>query len=629
MSTLVAESSTLTPIDTNLSEYLLNAEDCEMLTTLDYDYYFPNQEKMERFFLAHSKKYNRSMLNKADYPNVYITSDVHADIGKLVQLLLDLELIEFEIAFNIYTPQGRYSEELYTESLYGENLKWKGGSNAVFIIVGDLVDGRRRNLEIPDDKGTAELLLHVFLYNLRIKAIMAGSEVLFTIGNHDLTVFFELTYTDYSRTTLVFDKNRKKHYTNYKNSKFIEWIRSIEPTVPENQFIFYRKFLFNFYNCMNFLTAIAIFDNKKYSIPEPRNNDTNPYVDPAYDAIAATLFDVLCVHASIVRYTDHNKHKSFIDHILLIYLQYQFFVNTISGAETLLNDYDDKGLIKLLAISNEYLNDRTFSKESGSCAYLVDQVGLLVLGHCQTGYIEGFEQFKKIIDEDTDNEDTDKYKECTTNYLTDGPEKKSCVLIGCDHKLAFVDVAMSAAFQRHNRHIEILHLTLDDDSKEYTTNRKELRMVPTIIDQGPSTQPDSTAVKKTQFQRVIPKFENILKTKTNAELKTIYKDYNKTDQIIFLRYLRVNKVRLDGERRTLLHEDTNKKLHPLDIPYIEGNKSFRIADRAHATIERLRANLVFGGSRTKKQKRKKRTTYKKRPLSSTNVSTKRRHTHRT
>jgi hypothetical protein len=39
--------------------------------------------------------------------------------------------------------------------------------------------------EIPDVRGNIELLLHAYLYNLRIKAQLKNSEIRFTIGNHD------------------------------------------------------------------------------------------------------------------------------------------------------------------------------------------------------------------------------------------------------------------------------------------------------------------------------------------------------------------------------------------------------------------------------------------------------------
>jgi hypothetical protein len=111
---------------------------------------------------------------------------------------------------------------------------------------------------------------------------------------------------------------------------------------------------------------------------------------------------------------------------------------------------------------------------------------------------------------------------------------------------------------------------------------------------------------------------------------------------LFIEYLNNNKESLNTIRQQNQFSTTRNRLHPLDILYITGNKSFRIADRARATLGRLRANLGFGGSRTRRQNRKtksqkKRITYKKRkvftrhsyrPLLSTNVSTKRRHTHR-
>ena len=53
------------------------------------------------------------------------------------------------------------------------------------VIVGDLVDGRR-NRDVDDPKGNFEILIHALIHNLRIRANMVDSDVLFTLGNHDV-----------------------------------------------------------------------------------------------------------------------------------------------------------------------------------------------------------------------------------------------------------------------------------------------------------------------------------------------------------------------------------------------------------------------------------------------------------
>jgi hypothetical protein len=614
-----------TQIVTDLSQYLLNATDCEMLTTGSYDDNFPNQDKMNGFFTEYSKTHNQSMLNKADYTKVYITSDLHADIGRLVQFLLDLILISFYIPFNIYTTddEKKYSDELYTDLLYGDNLKWIGGSNKVFIIVGDLVDGRREGTEIPDSKGTAEFLLHVFLYNLRIKAIKEKSEVLFTIGNHDVTVFNNHKFDQYTNPNTVEKKDDdtiSTYDTNYKNDKLMEWLTTVEHQISTSKFEIYQKCLFKFYKCMNFLTAITLCDKASISTDLPSSQSLlsseqlkdlleHAEKDPAYQTFTRSFFDVLCVHAST------KMNESGFNHVFLIYLQYAFFSSVISinDSENALTEDSADDLQNFLRLNYYYLNDRTFSKDTNSCKYLPDNLKLLVLGHCQTGITKEYPMFKKILKDDEDQDFN--YVGCTHSYYENEPYEKSCVLIGCDNKLAFVDVAMSSAFQKYFDRREVLHLTLNG-SNNYVEERMKLE-------------------NKVYYRMISPQnnitYEDLI-SKTNLELR----NDKRTGKSSLFTSLKTQKslIKKINEKRIEKQKSNSKKtLHPLDIPYIQGNKSSRIADRAHATLERLRANLRFGGSRTKKQKRKRKitkkiTTYKKRPLLSTNVSTKRRHTHR-
>jgi hypothetical protein len=114
-------------------------------------------------------------IDTSKYSTVYITSDIHADILKIIQLLQKEELIT--PLTDPYTETDLCS--LVTTLQWNEKKK-----NTLLIIVGDLVDGRRTD-EVKDTLGSFELLLHILLYNLRVSAMNYGSNVLFTIGNHD------------------------------------------------------------------------------------------------------------------------------------------------------------------------------------------------------------------------------------------------------------------------------------------------------------------------------------------------------------------------------------------------------------------------------------------------------------
>lgn len=110
-------------------------------------------------------------IDKTKYDAIYVTSDVHTDLYKLNALLSSAGLIN--------------SSGLETRDNILGDFSWLK-PRTMFIIVGDLVDGSRNSIsEIHDVVGDIELLLHVYLFNLRIKALQNNSDIRFTIGNHD------------------------------------------------------------------------------------------------------------------------------------------------------------------------------------------------------------------------------------------------------------------------------------------------------------------------------------------------------------------------------------------------------------------------------------------------------------
>ena len=103
-----------------------------------------------------------------DFGTVVVTSDVHADLRKMVQLLVDARLV-------------RIANE--TEDIYNDvwNVEWIAG-DTLLVILGDLVDGKRRK-DVTDPRGSYEMLIHILIFNLRISARAVNGDVLFTIGN--------------------------------------------------------------------------------------------------------------------------------------------------------------------------------------------------------------------------------------------------------------------------------------------------------------------------------------------------------------------------------------------------------------------------------------------------------------
>ena len=131
----------------------------------------------------------------SDYDTVYVTSDIHSDLRKFVQILLLNKLLRITDgrALNPYDDDSLFTLDWISQ------VEWTGGERTLFVIVGDLVDGRREHtfqkadgsrevfVNNPDDSsGAFELLLLILIYNLRLSAREQHSEILFTMGNHEM-----------------------------------------------------------------------------------------------------------------------------------------------------------------------------------------------------------------------------------------------------------------------------------------------------------------------------------------------------------------------------------------------------------------------------------------------------------
>lgn len=111
-----------------------------------------------------------------DFATVFVTSDIHTDLLKFIQMLLSAGIVKCD-DFEINTTNDVYKHVW--------RIEW-AADNTLLVITGDLVDGRRASGgQVTDPQGSYEMLLHILLFNLRISARQKDSDLLFTIGNHD------------------------------------------------------------------------------------------------------------------------------------------------------------------------------------------------------------------------------------------------------------------------------------------------------------------------------------------------------------------------------------------------------------------------------------------------------------
>ncbi len=412
-----------------ISDYLITSED---LTDLDK----LNRFKGEGFFQIGTdhydlniKKFNNNIKIKIEglhgsglipknhkiktdgYTDIYITSDLHADYRKLVDNLVKGRFISIPQGINL-TNDDIYKPEIITNSNW---LK----KNTLFVIVGDLIDGLRNGGKVNDPRGSFELLLHLLLYNLRLKALEMGSEILFTIGNHDL------------HSVIIKDDSLSNHYIHAESERYFG-------NEPNNR----KEVLRPFYTLSPYL-FVELDDGNENKI--------------------------ICVHGGL-----HSNTNQQIPLGMLHALQETLNSSTDLN-ETIENQRIATG-IKLIAFKGQ--NDREdgalwsrfYAKDQseggGAACKVIKELKntFVIVGHCPT-------------DSDNPNiisimNNSDFYNGCDGKNNTQDTGK-GCVVIDnrCLDKdslplLAFVDSAQSEAFRinrrdNNSRPIEYLHLRKD------------------------------------------------------------------------------------------------------------------------------------------------------------------------
>lgn len=326
------------------------------------------------------------------YTNVYITSDIHADLEKLDSLLRNSGIV--------YRPAWSAELGITREAHMICNTDWVV-TQTLIIIIGDIVDGRRGSdaLEIPDPKGDIELLLHMYLYNLRIKANSFESELRFTLGNHDFHSVIE-------------------DHTNYPNFYELHVHRRAQAFFVSREGR--RACLLPFYQCCPYL--LLTLSN-----------------------------EVACVHGGFVGYTG----AGFQDNTGFITTAQE----TIDEAGGDFYALTDDQLTMLATANNTANTDNgyevsplwsrwyTYSSEEGVCQH-INRPGnpykLIVVGHCQTG--------NTLFPSCSSTGAHGKAILARPEYTRHNCDiSGGCVILGCRGpegapRLAFVDIAMSRAF---------------------------------------------------------------------------------------------------------------------------------------------------------------------------------------
>lgn len=339
------------------------------------------------------------------YEHVYVTSDIHADLRKLHFLFKRAELINDD------------NDDITVPDIMAslDTINWIK-PNTLLIIIGDLIDGKRGYNEVDDTLGNIELLLHIYLHNLRIKARAVNSEIRFTIGNHD---YHTVIYNNIGKNQLpeFYDLYVHKSSKNYFGT-------------PARR----AYYLLPFYRCSPFLmlsvgTELAFIHGGFH----PEENPASPF------------FDIML---EIQNYIDANGLDKITD-------VYHDVLSCVSATSPTCTQPSSFGKV------TSPLWTRWYAKNpSGSvCSQVITSpYQMIVVGHCPTENWPENNHFHEIFTKP----DYQQPNNCSTG---------GCVLTSCfdarGPHLAFVDIGMCSSLKsfyvnwgyEKTRTAEILHFS--------------------------------------------------------------------------------------------------------------------------------------------------------------------------
>jgi hypothetical protein len=355
------------------------------------------------------------------YDKVYITSDIHADVRKLIDLLQNEGLIRFEGAVD-----GKI--DVNTDAIYTslDTVRWIQ-DRTLLILVGDLIDGRRgasiadETGAVNDSRGYFELLLHAYLYNLRVSAKRNTSEVLFTLGNHEYVNLFDNRGPAGIRDWLSL-------YTHAPAKRFFGSTSNL--AIDDTSYANRKQSLLPFYEVSPYFMLLL------------KNGETD---------------EVACIHAGL--HTNSNYVKPQL-------IQIQDNIQGLDYSTTSLAQHitekhlDDPAYVDADGVRNSLyfsggfggLNDRKYAQQD-SCNVIKssDPQLMIVVGHCPTSSKGDWGINYEFLESEFEKRDAtgqNIYEGCAAVSRS---TNKGCVVVGCQDahgpQLAFVDVGMSAAFR--------------------------------------------------------------------------------------------------------------------------------------------------------------------------------------
>jgi flagellar motor protein MotB len=351
------------------------------------------------------------------YRYTFVVSDIHADLRRLLMILLQAGIITLSEKGKIIDHKNIIIEigKLGKDSSYCYELLYKyeilfNIENCHLIVLGDIVDGRRLITideeyvkEVDDTNGIFELLIHIILYNLRILGSEKKSTVSITIGNHELITLFNIG----SKLSNIINTGAKYVHASAFNV-FGTYNRRALALIP-----FYALQLATFILINKEKNIVGLFSHGSFaSILDQNGTESVPFVN-------VTMENLTIKHKKIEKLLNECFNSDFVETIDVDLYKKENDLAMIS----------EKNFLQSVNWSRMFANDL----KKNTCGNIMatttgNKIGFVVMGHCITS---DFVRDKNAIA---------KYPGC---------DKRECIYVTCVKdkipRLILVDSALSGA----------------------------------------------------------------------------------------------------------------------------------------------------------------------------------------
>lgn len=302
-------------------------------------------------------------------------------------------------------------------------------SNAIFFILGDVIDGARQGRNVRNNNGLNELLIHIILYNMRIDATTMSSCIKITLGNHDYINLF----------------TNNPIYHSYADCKTLETFNFDLRKQMLSPFYLFDSSFFEIIIKNN--TILGILCHASFTLTDTDGSDGS-------DDFSINLFENKTIDINTLNEKKNTLSQQLINSFIKkedisIGLHKNHDTNMFSSN---LNNLSELSFASHITQSRSIPNSLKNNTIENTCNYIknyINDKSFIVIGHCITGhYIPTFQPSNKV-----NKVINNSLLECKTS--SDDTDNRDCISANCIFnkipKIIMVDNAWASPNSMNNK----------------------------------------------------------------------------------------------------------------------------------------------------------------------------------